>query len=173
MLLKISTKVLALKKTKLLIFAVLFAISIILPSFIHVQWITGPIINAVLLLATVLVGPMEAVLIGLVPSTMALVAGLLPLPLAPMVPFIMIGNAVLVVFFHYLKNQNFILRLVMSALFKFAFLHLSVTIVMAKLLDTGLVAKLAVMMSWPQFVTAVIGGIVVYPFIKNRLTIND
>lgn len=158
---------LSLPKIKAIVFALFLAIAIIVPSFFHSQWVTGPVINATLILATVLIGPMEAVLIGLMPSTIALVAGLLPLPLAPMVPFIMIGNAILVVFFHYLKNQNYAVRLLLSAFFKFAFLHLSVTFVMARLLDTGLVAKLAVMMSWPQFITAVIGGIVVYPAISS------
>ena len=52
--------------------------------------------NAVLIIAAVLLSPFEAVLIGLVPSAVALSSGLLPLALAPMVPFIMIGNAILV-----------------------------------------------------------------------------
>jgi len=162
----VLSKTLELKKAKVILFAVLLAISIILPAFIHIQWITGSIINAALLLATVLIGPMEAVLLGLMPSTIALAAGLLPLPMASMVPFIMIGNAVLIVFFHYLKGQNYALRLGLSALFKFAFLHLSVVFVMSRFLENPLVSKLMIMMSWPQFVTAVIGGVIIYPIAK-------
>ena len=64
------SKALELKKTKVIIFAFFLAISIILPAFIHVQWITGPIINAALLLAAVLIGPMEAVLLGLMPPSL-------------------------------------------------------------------------------------------------------
>ena len=164
----ILSKTLELKKTKVVIFAILLAISIVLPAFVHVQWVTGPIINASLLLATALIGPMEAVLLGLMPSTVALSTGLLPFPMAPMVPFIMIGNAILIVFFHYLQSQNYALRLGLAALLKFAFLHFSVVFVMSGFLESPLVSKLMVMMSWPQFVTAVIGGIIIYPIIKNK-----
>ena len=163
----VMSKALEFRKTKIVIFAILLSVSIILPAFIHVQWITGPIINAVLLLAAVTIGPMEAVLLGLMPSTVALSAGLLPLPLAPMVPFIMIGNAVLIVSFHYLKGQNYALRLGISALLKFAFLHYAVVLVMSRFLENPLVSKLMIMMSWPQFFTAVIGGIIIYPIIKS------
>lgn len=162
------TKALELKKTKVIIFAILLTISIVLPAFIHVQWMTGPVINAALLLATVLIGPMEAMLLGLMPSTVALSTGLLPFALAPMVPFIMIGNAILIISFHYLKGQNYALRLGLSALLKFAFLHYAVVFVMSRFLDSPILSKLMIMMSWPQFVTAVIGGIVIYPLVKSR-----
>ena len=165
--LKTFTKALELKKAKLVLFAILLTISIALPAFMHIQWITGPIINASLLLATVLIGPMEAVVLGLMPSAVALSTGLLPLPLAPMVPFIMIGNAILIVFFHYMKGQNYALRLGIAALFKFAFLHYAVVLIMSGFLQEPLVAKLMIMMSWPQFITAVIGGIVIYPIVKS------
>ncbi len=165
--LKSLSKALSLKKTKLFVFAFFLTVSIVLPAFIHAQWITGPIINASLLLATILIGPMEAVLLGLMPSTVALSTGLLPFPLAPMVPFIMIGNAILIISFHYLKGQNYALRLGISALLKFAFLHYAVVLVMSKFLENPLVSKLMIMMSWPQFFTAVIGGIIIYPIIKS------
>ncbi|MBU0577149.1 hypothetical protein KJ742_06345 [Patescibacteria group bacterium] len=165
--LKISAQVLTLRKTKLLVFGVLLAISIILPAFIHVQWITGPIINASLLLATVLVGPMEAMLLGLMPSAVALSTGLLPFALAPMVPFIMIANAILIAVFYYSDGQNYFLRIGIAALLKFAFLHFSVVLVMSTMLEGTILSKLAVMMSWPQFITAVIGGIIIYPIIKS------
>lgn len=155
-------------RIKVLLFAVFLGIAIIAPAFIHIQWITGPLVNAALILATVLIGPMEAVLIGLMPSTIALVAGLLPLPLAPMVPFIMIGNAVLVAVFHYLYKRNFLIAIGVAAFLKFAFLHESVTLLMSKLLEQEIVAKLAVMMSWPQFFTAVIGGGLAYLILKKR-----
>jgi len=159
---------LSLSKAKAVIFALFLGVAIIVPSFLHSQWITGPIINAVLILATVIIGPMEAILLGLMPSAVALSTGLLPLPLAPMVPFIMIGNAVLVVFIHYMRGQNYALNLGVSALLKFSFLHFSVVFIMPNLLQNEIVSKLAVMMSWPQFATAVIGGMIAYPIIKSN-----
>jgi hypothetical protein len=154
-------------KTKVILFAVALAIVAIVPAFIHVQWITGPMVNAVLLISVVLIGPMEAVLLGLMPSTVALSAGLLPLPLAPMVPFIMMGNAILVAVFHYIYKKNFFAGIGFAALLKFAFLHYTVVWLMSGMLDGQLVAKLAVMMSWPQFFTAGVGGVIAYGLLKG------
>src|SRR3989339_550766 len=66
----------------------------VLPFYIHIQWITGPVINAILIIALFLLGIRSAFLFCLVPSLMALSGGLLPPILAPIVPFIMIGNIV-------------------------------------------------------------------------------
>jgi hypothetical protein len=164
-----DTKAIAISsaKAKVILFAVSLGILTVIPSFIHSQWITGPMVNAVLLISAVLIGPMEAVFLGLMPSTVALSAGLLPLPLAPMVPFIMIGNAVMIAVFHYSYKKNIYASIGAAALLKFAFLHFSVVLIMAKLLDSKLTANLAMMMSWPQFVTAIIGGVVAYGFLKG------
>jgi hypothetical protein len=151
---------------KVAFFSMALAICLVVPAFFHNPWVTGPLINATLLVAAVLVGPTEAVLLGLMPSTIALLAGLLPLPLAPMVPFIMIGNAVFVMVFHSLKTKNIFAALGVAAFLKFAFLHGSVVFLVSRLLDSGLTAKLAVMMSWPQLVTAIIGGAIAYPIVK-------
>jgi len=152
---------------KVFVFAILLGISVVVPALIHVQWITGPVINAVLIISVVLIGSTEAVLLGLMPSAIALVAGLLPLSLAPMIPFIMIGNAVLVFTFHYFYKKNFFVAIGVAAFLKFVFLHFSVVWLMRGLLDGGLLSKLAVMMSWPQFFTAIIGGVVAYGFLKG------
>ena len=154
-------------QAKILLFAVFLSIVTIIPAFIHIQWVTGPMVNAVLLIAVVLIGPMEAVLLGLMPSTVALSAGLLPLPLAPMVPFIMLGNAILIAVFHYLYQKNIFVAIGIAAFLKFAFLHQTVAWLMDRMLDGKIVAKLAVMMSWPQFFTALIGGMIAYGVLKG------
>jgi len=152
-------------KSKAIFFAIGLAICLV-PTFFHNQWVTGPIINATLLLTTVLVGPTEAVLLGLMPSTMAFLGGLLPLPLAPMLPFIMIGNAIMVMTFYTVRPKHFWVAVGLAALFKFAFMHGSVVFLLSRMMDSGLTAKLAVMMSWPQLLTAIIGGVIAYPIIK-------
>lgn len=154
-------------KVKILLFAVFLAIVTVVPAFVHIQWVTGPMVNAVLILAVVLIGPMEAVLLGLMPSTVALSAGLLPLPLAPIVPFIMLGNAVLIAVFYYIYKKNIFAAIGIAAFLKFAFLHQTVVWLMDGMLDGKLVAKLAVMMSWPQFFTALIGGSIAYALLKG------
>lgn len=164
-----NTSIIKLDSTKIKVglFGLLLAILIILPAFIHSQWVTGPMVNAILLIATILIGPMEAVMLGLMPSTVALSTGLLPLALAAMVPFIMIGNAIMIAIFYHLHKKSFIIGIAIAAFLKFAFLHQSVSLIMTKLLPNTLTSKLAIMMSWPQFFTAVIGGIIAYGFLKG------
>lgn len=154
-------------KVRTLIFAFLLALLIAVPALIQLQWVTGPTVNAALFIATVILGPTRAMLLGLMPSTVALSSGLLPLPLAPMVPFIMLSNVILVLVFYYLYRKNYFLALGVSAFVKFAFLQQTVTWLMSRWLDPKIVATLGVMMSWPQFFTAVIGGIIAYAFLKQ------
>ncbi|HBK33933.1 TPA: iron hydrogenase [Candidatus Uhrbacteria bacterium] len=148
-------------------FSLILALSIAIPSVIHSQYVTGPIVNALLIIATILLGPFEAVLIGLIPSTVALSVGLLPLPLAPMVPFIMIGNALFIACVSFLRARSYPLAITVAALVKFAFLYGAVTLLMKTFLATPLVSALSVMMGYPQFVTALIGGVIAYLFLKG------
>ncbi|MBU0706135.1 hypothetical protein KJ657_04895 [Patescibacteria group bacterium] len=164
----LACRALTITRSRLILFVLLLALAIVLPGFIHNQWITGPIVNASLILAAVCVGPMEAVVLGLMPSTMALSSGLLPLPLAPMVPFIMVSNAVLILSFRYLAVKNYAVRILVAAFLKYAFLNLILIFLMDRLLGADLVSRISVMMSWPQFVTALIGGLIVYPLIKAK-----
>lgn len=153
-------------------FLSLASVATILPFFIHVQWLTGPIVNAILILALFLVGIRSALVICLVPSLMALSGGLLPAVLAPVVPFVMISNVILVLSVDYFynnfrdANKSYWLGVLLGALLKFAFLYLSVTWITKLLLKQELAVKVAQMMSWPQFATAVIGGMIAWVMLK-------
>jgi len=139
----------------------------ILPRFIHNQFITGPIVNATLFLGTVILGPASAMLIGLVPSVVALASGLLPMPLAPMVPFIMISNAILVWTFSYFRKINFGSGVVVASLVKYAFLYGTSLIVVNLISNQNIAAKaVTTMMAWPQIVTALIGGVIAFGVLK-------
>lgn len=155
------------EKIRLLIFAIFLALLILMPFLFTSQWITGPTVNAALFIAAVILGPTQAMLLGLMPSTVALSAGLLPFVLAPMVPFIMLSNVILVLVFYYLYKKNYFVALSVSAFLKFAFLHQTVTWVMSRFLESKIVTTLGVMMSWPQFFTAIIGGLIAYAFLKQ------
>ena len=73
---------------------------------IHSQWLTGPIVNMALILAVFIIGIRGALLIGILPSTIALGTGLLPTVLAPMIPFIIISNFLLIGGFKFLLQLN-------------------------------------------------------------------
>ncbi len=165
-----KTKEIALDKVqiskKTAIFTVLTGIAIILPALIHQQAITGPIINATLFLSVSLLSPEIAIFVGLIPSLVALSSGLLPAVLAPMVPFIMIGNAILILTFYYFKKINYWMGVVIGSLLKFLFLFGSSSIVIHLLLKKEVSVKVASMMSWPQLITALAGGVIAFLVLK-------
>ncbi|MFA4941603.1 MAG: ECF transporter S component [Patescibacteria group bacterium] len=144
----------------------------ILPFFIHLQWVTGPIINAILILILFLVGIRSALVVCLVPSLMALSGGLLPAILSPVVPFIMISNVIFVLSIDWLYNQNkneikgYWLGVIVGAGLKFLFLLLSVNFIGKLLIKQELTIKVAQMMSWPQFATAIAGGLIAWAILK-------
>lgn len=131
------------------------------PSFVHQQFLTGPIVNALLLLSLLYLGKSRALFLALIPSTAALARGLLPLPLAPMVPFIMISNCLYIVTFARLQStttsSNF-LAVFLAALVKTLFLSLIAKFLMEGILGLTLAKKVFTMMTWPQLWTAVVGG---------------
>ncbi len=154
-------------------FVALAGIATFLPFVYHVQSVTGPIINAILILAIFLVGIRSALVICLIPSLMALSGGLLPAVLAPVVPFIMISNVILVlcVDYFYRKTNNkqfgYWTGVVTGAGLKFAFLLLSVQFISNLLIKQSLAVKVAQMMSWPQFATAVAGGLLAWGVLRG------
>ncbi len=157
-------KIIALNKQSVLSlvrFAILLAIATLAPLF-HFQPITGPIVNAVFFIAVALVGAQNTVLIGLLPSLIALSTGLLPALLAPMIPFIMVSNIILIITFSYFKERNFFAAVVVSSVLKFLFLASTSQIVVHLITQKIIAQKAALMMGWWQLITALIGGIIAY-----------
>ncbi|MDD5071502.1 MAG: ECF transporter S component [Patescibacteria group bacterium] len=146
----------------------LAGVAALLPFFIHLQWITGPIINAILILILFLVGIRSALVVCLIPSLMALAGGLLPAILAPVIPFIMISNVIFVLSIEWIYNQNkkevqgYWLGVLVGAALKFLFLLASVNLIGRLLIKQELTIKVAQMMSWTQFATAVAGGLIAW-----------
>ncbi|MCD6550472.1 iron hydrogenase [bacterium] len=162
------TKPILLDKTliwKLAVFATLLGISITAP-FLKQQALTGPLVNASLFVGVALLGTEATLLIGLLPSLFALSIGLLPAILAPMIPFIMTGNAILILAFGYLKNKNYWLGAISASFLKFIFLFASSQVVINLIIKKEIAAKATVMMSWPQLATALIGSFIAYFFLK-------
>jgi hypothetical protein len=153
-------------------FLALAGLALALPFFIHLQLLTGPIVNAILILLLFLVDIRAALLVALIPSMMALAGGLLPAVLAPAVPFIMVSNAIFVLtidqIYNRMKNerQGYWLGVIMGAGLKFIFLFSSVSLISKLLIKQELAAKVAQMMSWPQFATAVAGGVIAWVVLK-------
>jgi len=150
-----------------LIFTVLLSLSIFLPSFIHQQGITGPLINAFLLLAVVWLGKSAAITLGLIPSVIALSRGLLPITLAPIVPFIMLANCLFVLVFSSFYKKSFSTAVILAATSKFLFLYTVSQVLLVNLLPTKFLIPASQMFSWPQLATALAGGLIAWLVIKE------
>lgn len=149
--------------------AILLAFTLIVQMLGIPQPVTGPLINLVLFLTVLLLDIKAAVLVGLLTPIIALWRGQLPSILAPMIPFIMLGNAVLVILFglgiKILKNLkvSFFFNLagvVMSSFFKFLIIYSSAHLIVPLLFGFHFSEKILVMMALPQFITALAGGLV-------------
>ena len=84
------------------------ATAILFPALLahtpHNQWITGTIVNAILFLAVWRVGVVNAAFVAFLPSSIALLRGLLPAPMAILIPYIILANIILICVFYILKK---------------------------------------------------------------------
>lgn len=137
---------------------VLTLLAIITPALLahtpHNQWVTGTIVNALLFITAWRFGIVNSILVATLPSSIALLRGLLPAPMALLVPYIIFSNILLISIFLMLK-KNLSYGIFISSLAKFGFLFGVSLYFTPKLL-----APLVVMMQWPQLITALAGGFV-------------
>lgn len=147
------------------VFAVLVGVATMAPVM-HYQPVTGPLVNATLFIAAAYLGPQTAILVGLFPSLIALSLGLLPPVLAPMIPFIMFGNAILIITATYMNGKNYWLKVALASSLKFLFLFGTSFIVVNYLVESQVAQNIALLMSWPQLLTALAGGVIAFPVIK-------
>ena len=161
-------KTLAFKKEgifTLIQFVSLMAVATLAPFFLH-QAIVGPAVNAVLFISVVLLGVRSTVLVGILPSLVALSTGLLPPVLAPMIPFIMVCNILFILVFSSLIKKNYWTGMVTASILKFVFLFGASSIVIDLLLNKDIAPKVAIMMSYPQLFTALSGGLIAFIFLR-------
>ena len=166
-------------KTKALAYAaILLAICICSQFFKNMSvYITGPIINACLIIAVLTAGVWYASLLAVItPVTSFIITGSPVIAMVPLiVPFIMAGNEILVVFTHLFKNKSLPLGIGLGAAVKGAFMGVSIAlIILPAMLPEKLMGSLAVFQqtfSITQFITAVSGGVLAYliyvPLKKN------
>ncbi len=133
------------------------------------QIVTGSCVNCVLAIATIFSGIWSGLVIALVSPVLATWV----FHIAPEVtaPAIMVGNSVLVILLHFLSGKALwrnILAWLAAAVAKFAALYAIVagiicglaadSLLEAGLLKVPMLKMLPVTFSWPQLVTALIGG---------------
>jgi len=159
--------------------AILLAFTLMVQMLGIPQPVTGPLINLVLILTVLLLDIKAAVLVGILTPLIALWRGQLPSILAPMVPFIMAGNAMLVILFglgkKISKNSRFRLLfnlsgVAISSFIKFIIIYSSARLIIPLLFGIQFSEKILMMMALPQFITAIVGGIAalgIYNFLSR------
>lgn len=136
------------------------------------QILTGTIINAILLLAVMLVDTWAGLAIGVVTPWVALLMGITSLPF--MVPFIMAANATIVVLFGLIKRFSRLFAGVIGAVGKYGFFLLT-TNVLVGLIGKTLPAKAVATFGITQLGTALMGTMLAFiiadslkPYLERR-----
>ncbi len=119
--------VLSTKKESILRFVdLLFYVSIsIVAVLFKNQIVVGSIVNFILLMATFRLGLRYSIIVALFPSLISIAVSSLPLFLAPVVPFIITSNIILVSLFSFIRQKNIKLALVVGGFSKVLFLFVS------------------------------------------------
>ena len=134
---------------------------VIAGPFTGKQLLTGSLVNLVLFVFTAVAGTWSGVIIGLCSAVLARLIGIGPI--LPVVPVVAGGNAVLCLLFGLLRKQPRwpgLLTVALPAAVKCGFLWLLVpAVIRAVGLPDKQAAALSVMFSWPQAVTALLGGL--------------
>ena len=153
--------------------SLLIALTLIIQLIGLPQPITGPLVNTMLLITTTILGVISGIILGCMTPLIAVLRGELPPILAPMIPFIIGGNILLVSTYALVKNkmsffsqklQNPVRRIelyiaiVLAAVIKYIFLAFAVKLILPVILAHSVPDKIALMMTTPQLVTALIGG---------------
>lgn len=143
--------------------ALILALAIAVQSVRMPQFVTGPLVNALLFFAAATVGPVSAVLIGLCTPLIAFAFGIMPL--APAVPVIMLGNATLGLVFWYLLRSPYA-GIVAAAVAKYGVMWLGVNILVPFIININLPPKVAATLTTPQLFTALGGGVLALLILK-------
>lgn len=161
--------------------AILLALTLIIQLLGLPQPLTGPMINMILFLTVILLNLKAGIVLGIITPLVALWRGQLPAILAPMVPFIILGNVLLIVVFvgcmRYfrikLEQEITLIDLVkeaaaifFSSVVKAIFLYSTARFFVPILFGAELPAPVLFMMATPQFITALIGGFFALAVIK-------
>ena len=166
----------------------------LLALLIVLQWVTKPLgqivtgscVNTVLAVSALLVGLSSGLTVALISPVCAYLFGVAPNLVA--VPAIMVGNAVFVLLLKLICGKALwrqIVAWLAAAVGKFTMLYTLVVVLICGplsgiLMEAGLMKKpmIAVMtasFSWPQLVTALIGGalaVILVPILKKALNRN-
>ena len=172
---KISTKQIALT-------AMFLALLIAVQQFKNLSTlITGPFVNAILIITTLYLGVFSGLTVAVLSSLFAFLVNpsklLLALPL--MTPTVMVANAIIVLAVYIFRKKNLIVGMTIGSILKTAFLWIAANYVLIPIFGSGLPdpMKLALKtaFSYNQLITAAAGSVIAYiiwhSFLKAKVKI--
>jgi hypothetical protein len=121
------------------------------------QYVIGSLVNLCLIVAAVTLGIRGGAVIAIVAPIIAFMQGFTPF--AVLVAPIALGNLVLVIVVALLYKKNMALAFVAGAIAKFVTLYIGIILIVLPLFLPNAPAQLQLVFSWPQLVTASIGGV--------------
>lgn len=162
---------------KLTRLAVLLAFTAVIQMIGLPQPVTGPLINAILIVSLFLTGVPSACTIGVFTPLTALIRGHLPPVLAAMVPFIAVANVIYILLFYFLirglpREENYLLRprpvlgVLAASTAKYLMLTLTVQKILPIVMGQAVPEKVMTLMMFPQLLTALSGGMMALILMK-------
>ena len=161
------------KHYKLVLAGLFIGLTIVLQLLLSpfAQPAVGPMVNMMLALSGLLLGPVYGIVVGLITPIVAALVGLLPF--ISLAPIVMIGNAMLLVFFFVIKKRDLAsnaISLGLGSLLKFVVLANLIRYV-GPLILGNVPDKLLLAFTWPQLFNALLGSfvaLVVYKYIPKK-----
>lgn len=162
------------KTRSLAIAAILLAVCIVSQFFKNLSvYITGPIINACLILCTMYAGLLYGVILSVItPVTSFIITGSPIMAAIPLIiPCVMVGNSILVVAVHFLKDKpnrkiGFPLSMVIGSIVKGAFMGVVIALIIVPAMlpekMSAMQTTIQTTFSITQFITALIGSAISY-----------
>ncbi|MDF2988163.1 MAG: hypothetical protein K0R50_3673 [Eubacterium sp.] len=153
--------------------AVLLAVVVVVQiagrSLPNSNFIVGPLVNMCLLVAAMTAGVAGGITIAILSPFTSLINNNAPVAAAllPFAPVIAVANIIFVLAFYLLYNKNKYVGLAVAALLKFGVLFLAIRLFLNIFSFPKFTARLLEMFSWPQLITALVGGIVAIPVIYS------
>ena len=131
--------------------------------------VVGSIVNACLLIAVATVGLRGAAILSFLAPFTSLISNHAPIAAAllPFAPVIVVGNFVYAAIFYYMMKKNKIAGVALGSVAKFGILYVGVTVFLSLMSFPKFAAVLLVLFSWPQLITALIGGFIALTVIKR------
>ncbi len=161
-----SDNIRVLSRTALLL-AVVVVIQMVGRSLPNNSFIVGPLVNMCLLVAAITAGIGGGIAISVLTPFTSLIGNNAPIAAAllPFAPVIAVSNVILVLVFYFFYKKNKYIGVVCAAGLKFVFLFFSIRLFINIFDFSKFAEKLVTLFSWPQLITALIGGFVALPII--------